>query len=95
MGFSVLVFYHLVYVMHTSINNNFDAQLVQHQRNLSQNKNPRKTTIQCKSQAFLFISHNYFVSVHACTLSLRKKVSGQQCLQPVHGFESNNKVSAG
>ena len=27
-----------MYVMHTSINNNFDAQLVQHQRNLSQNK---------------------------------------------------------
>ena len=41
---------------------------------------------------------NFFVSVHAwkksCTLSPRKKVSGQQCLQPVHSFESNNKVSA-
>ena len=46
--------------MRTSINNNFDAQLVQHQRNLSQNKDTRKTKIQCKSQACLFFSHNYF-----------------------------------
>ena len=89
---------YMLCICHTSINNNFDAQLVQHQRNLSQNKDPRKTKIQCKSQACLFFLTIIFVSVHAwkksCTFSPRKKVSGQQCLQPVHSFESNNKVSA-
>ena len=78
--------------MHTSINNNFDAHFVQYQRNLSQNKDTRrlrynvKVKLACSFLTIIFVSVLCMPEKKSCTLSPRKKVSGQQCL---HSFESN------
>ena len=90
-GDLVSYFFSALYVMHTSINNNFDAHFVQYQRNLSQNKDTRRQRYNVKVKLACYFPTIIFVSVHAwkkksCTLSPRKKVSGQQCL---HSFESN------
>ena len=53
------------YVMHTSINNNFDAHFVQDQRNRSQNKDTRRLRYNVKVKLACSFLTIIFVSVHA------------------------------